>query len=113
MRDLTEGKYDPGMPGIPVDKDGLDEVIQRFRWKALCDMPEPEEKRWSCTFMNTGGTVSLVRKSYNFGVVIVPDAVDWVNGVMSDAAGYTDDFLRVGPTKWMLGLEKSEQTTIV
>jgi hypothetical protein len=113
MRDLTDGKYDPGMPDIPVDKDGLDEVIQRFKWKASIYMPEPEEKRWSCTFMNSGGTVSLVRKSENFGTCISQDAVAWVNGVLGVAAGYADDFLRIAPTKWTLGLEKSEQTTIV
>lgn len=58
IRDLTGGVSDPGLPELPVDRDGLDKMIRQFRWRAPHDQPPPDEKeRWSCTFINSNGTL--------------------------------------------------------
>ena len=125
-------EYDPGLPNIPVDKNGLIETIQRFKWRNPDDSP-PEDKRWFCSFSfnstsNTVGSVTLIQKSHTFNAVTdtfnesaanlkpgihIPIIQQINNTIAKQTAHYIEQFIHVAQPQWELGLHKSEQTNIV
>ena len=90
IRGLTDGKSDPGMPDIPVDTDGLKEIIQRFTWRAPHDVRN-DDKKWSCVFMGDRGVFTLIRR---VGTIRSAD-VSWVNVTLSLFAGYRETFIKI------------------
>ena len=110
------GDYDHKLPELPVDKAGLLKAIQRFRWRAPHDNPPPKEERWFCTFIKSNGILTPIRKSPYFDMIVSPETVRLINAWLSQAVGYSDQFLKVSKTQWNLGLGLSNstgQTTII
>ena len=116
IQDLMMGDYDHKLPELPVDKAGLLKAIQRFRWRAPHDNPPPKEERWFCTFIKSNGILTPIRKSPYFDMIVSPETVRLINAWLSQAVGYSDQFLKVSKTQWNLGLGLSNstgQTTII
>ena len=132
IRNLTLNEYDPGLPNIPVDKIRLIETIKRFKWRNPDDSP-PKDKRWFCSFSfkstsSTVRTVTTIQKSHTFNTVTdtfneitanlkpdihIPIIQQINNTIAQQTTHYIDQFIHIVQPKWELGLQQSEQTTII
>lgn len=122
--------YDIGLLGIPIDKKGIIDAIKQFQWRNPHESTPPPEKRWFCMFLfhSTSGTVRLITKSQSFNTVtgafdantatrkpvIRQPIIQQINTTIAEqTAHYYNQFIQTIHTPWNLGLEKSEQTTII
>jgi len=133
IRDLTMNDYDPGLPNIPIDKQGIIDAIKQFQWRNPHESLPPEDKRWFCSFSfnstsSTIGTVTLIQKSHTFntvtdtfntstnyhGSITYQPITEQINTTIAkQTTHYYDQFIKTLNTPWILGLNKSEQTTII
>jgi hypothetical protein len=75
---------------LPTDKDRLIAAIAEYRYLPD-ECSDPPDTRWSRTFVNNRGTVTLIRQTGE----IPADEVAWVNGTVGKIVGYTDRFVPV------------------